>query len=61
MNMNEAQQWIKQFYGGRGWTDYGPFIRIGFLMEEAGRPPGQYALMKSGETDRTRKYRPESG
>lgn len=36
MNMNEAQQWIKQFYGGRGWTDYGPFIRIGFLMEEAG-------------------------
>lgn len=36
MELNEAQQWIRQFYGERGWTDYGPFIRVGFLMEEAG-------------------------
>ncbi|SEL56058.1 NTP pyrophosphatase, house-cleaning of non-canonical NTPs [Paenibacillus sp. cl141a] len=36
MDMNEAQQWIKQFYGERGWAGYGPFIRVGFLMEEAG-------------------------
>ncbi|GAB6991990.1 MazG nucleotide pyrophosphohydrolase domain-containing protein [Paenibacillus pini] len=36
MEMNEAQKWIKQFYGDRGWTNYGPFIRLGFLMEETG-------------------------
>lgn len=36
MQMNEVQQWIRQFYGERGWADYGPFIRVGFLMEEAG-------------------------
>ncbi|KZS46437.1 hypothetical protein AWU65_11175 [Paenibacillus glucanolyticus] len=36
MDMNEAQQWIKQFYGERGWSGYGPFIRVGFLMEETG-------------------------
>ncbi|KIL39865.1 hypothetical protein SD70_17555 [Gordoniibacillus kamchatkensis] len=36
MELNDAQEWIKRFYGERGWTDYGPFIRVGFLMEEAG-------------------------
>lgn len=36
MEMNEAQKWINNFYGERGWTNYGPFIRVGFLMEETG-------------------------
>lgn len=36
MEINEVQQWINQFYGQRGWTNYGPFIRVGFLMEETG-------------------------
>lgn len=36
MELNEMQQWIKHFYGERGWTKYGPFIRVGFLMEETG-------------------------
>lgn len=36
MEINEVQKWIKSYYGQRGWTDYGPFIRVGFLMEETG-------------------------
>ena len=36
MQMAEAERWTKDFYEKRGWTAYGPFIRIGFLMEEAG-------------------------
>ncbi|NOU96613.1 hypothetical protein GC093_25830 [Paenibacillus sp. LMG 31456] len=36
MEMNEVQKWIKHFYGERGWADYNPFIRVGFLMEETG-------------------------
>ncbi|AWV33128.1 MazG-like family protein [Paenibacillus sp. FSL H7-0716] len=36
MEINEVQKWIKHFYGERGWTTYGPFIRVGFLMEETG-------------------------
>lgn len=34
--ITEAEQWTKEFYQKRGWSEYGPFIRIGFLMEEAG-------------------------
>jgi len=36
MEAKEFQQWVENFYQKRGWTDYGPFIRMGFLMEEAG-------------------------
>ncbi|WP_313638651.1 MazG-like family protein [Paenibacillus sp.] len=36
MEINEVQKWIKGFYGERGWAEYGPFIRVGFLMEETG-------------------------
>ncbi|KXZ17339.1 hypothetical protein AXI59_18085 [Bacillus nakamurai] len=36
MQTAEAEKWMKDFYEKRGWTEYGPFIRIGFLMEEAG-------------------------
>ncbi|MCY8931586.1 MazG-like family protein [Bacillus atrophaeus] len=36
MQLAEAEKWMKDFYGKRGWTEYGPFIRVGFLMEEAG-------------------------
>ena len=35
MDMNEARQWIKQFYGERGWTEYGLYSRW-VLMEETG-------------------------
>ncbi|TDG00081.1 MazG nucleotide pyrophosphohydrolase domain-containing protein [Paenibacillus piri] len=36
MDTKEFQQWVENFYQKRGWADYGPFIRMGFLMEEAG-------------------------
>ncbi|MCY7947763.1 hypothetical protein MOC03_15880, partial [Bacillus atrophaeus] len=36
MQLAEAEKWMKDFYEKRGWTEYGPFIRVGFLMEEAG-------------------------
>ena len=36
MNITEFQKWVGDFYEERGWTQYGPFIRVGFLMEEAG-------------------------
>lgn len=36
MNINEFQSWVEEFYKQRGWTEYGPFIRMGFLAEEAG-------------------------
>lgn len=38
MNKHETdiQTWIQQFYKQRGWSDYGPFERVGFLMEEVG-------------------------
>jgi NTP pyrophosphatase (non-canonical NTP hydrolase) len=36
MKESETQVWIQNFYNQRGWSDYGPFERIGFLMEEVG-------------------------
>lgn len=36
MQLSEVQKWIYEFYSKRGWTEYGPFIRVGFLMEEVG-------------------------
>ena len=36
MTITDAEQWTKAFYRERGWSEYGPFIRMGFLMEEAG-------------------------
>ncbi|MGE6630145.1 MazG nucleotide pyrophosphohydrolase domain-containing protein [Bacillus sp. NPDC077027] len=36
MNISDAEKWTKTFYESRGWTNYGPFIRMGFLMEETG-------------------------
>lgn len=34
--MTTTQDWIHQFYKERGWSQYGPFERVGFLMEEVG-------------------------
>lgn len=36
MNVNEFQDWIKDYYKSRGWSDLDIFIRIGFLAEETG-------------------------
>lgn len=36
MEFNQFQNWVKEFYEQRGWSDYGPFIRMGFMMEEVG-------------------------
>lgn len=36
VQLADAEKWMKEFYEKRGWTEYGPFIRVGFLMEEAG-------------------------
>ncbi|QKG84457.1 hypothetical protein GXN76_08190 [Kroppenstedtia pulmonis] len=36
MNTTTFQKWVEEFYDGRGWSHYDPFIRVGFLMEEVG-------------------------
>lgn len=36
MKLKDVQEQLGSFYKERGWSDYGPFIRVGFLMEEAG-------------------------
>ncbi len=36
MNVTEFQQWVKDYYESRGWSELDIFIRIGFLAEETG-------------------------
>lgn len=36
MDIKHFQNWVDEFYAGRGWSQYGSFIRVGFLMEEVG-------------------------
>ncbi|KAB8130506.1 hypothetical protein F9U64_14270 [Gracilibacillus oryzae] len=36
MNVTEFQQWVKEYYEKRGWSELDIFIRIGFLAEETG-------------------------
>lgn len=36
MDIIEFQQWVKQHYKDRGWSDLDIFVRIGFLAEETG-------------------------
>lgn len=36
MKLNEFQQWIKEYYDERGWSELNIFTRIGFLAEETG-------------------------
>jgi len=36
MNVTEFQQFVKDYYESRGWSDLDIFIRIGFLAEETG-------------------------
>ncbi|WHY48716.1 MazG-like family protein [Lysinibacillus pakistanensis] len=36
MEINEFQQWIKEYYDTRGWSELNIFTRIGFHAEETG-------------------------
>src|SRR5690606_41123883 len=36
MDVTEFQQWVKEYYENRGWSELDIFIRIGFLAEETG-------------------------
>lgn len=36
MNIIEFQQWVKEYYQQRKWSDLDIFVRIGFLAEETG-------------------------
>lgn len=36
MNVTEFQQWVREYYEERGWSELDIFIRIGFLAEETG-------------------------
>lgn len=36
MDITEFQQWVKEYYKDRNWSDLNIFIRIGFLAEETG-------------------------
>ena len=34
MNASEFQDWVREYYKQRGWSDLDIFVRIGFLAEE---------------------------
>lgn len=36
MDVTEFQQWVREYYEERGWSELDIFIRIGFLAEETG-------------------------
>ncbi|MFD3448748.1 MazG nucleotide pyrophosphohydrolase domain-containing protein [Microbacteriaceae bacterium 4G12] len=36
MDLVTFEQWVENFYVKRGWSQYGPFIRVNFLLEETG-------------------------
>ncbi|MFE4713220.1 MULTISPECIES: MazG nucleotide pyrophosphohydrolase domain-containing protein [unclassified Paenibacillus] len=36
MDVNAFQEWVKDYYEARGWSELDIFIRIGFLAEETG-------------------------
>ncbi|MED3689396.1 MazG-like family protein [Peribacillus butanolivorans] len=36
MNVTEFQQWVRDYYEARGWSELDIFIRIGLLAEETG-------------------------
>lgn len=36
MGITEFQDWVRDYYLARGWSDLNIFIRIGFLSEETG-------------------------
>ncbi|WP_339224959.1 MazG-like family protein [Paenibacillus sp. FSL H8-0332] len=36
MDIIEFQQWVKEYYKNRNWSDLDIFVRIGFLAEETG-------------------------
>ncbi|WP_416334408.1 MazG nucleotide pyrophosphohydrolase domain-containing protein [Anaerococcus sp. DFU013_CI05] len=36
MNIEEFQNWNKEFYNKRSWDEYNSFIRMNFLCEEVG-------------------------
>src|SRR5699024_609031 len=36
METSEFQEWVKEYYESRGWSDLDIFVRIGFLAEETG-------------------------
>ncbi|WNQ12242.1 MazG-like family protein [Paenibacillus aurantius] len=36
MDIIEFQQWVKDYYKNRNWSDLDIFVRIGFLAEETG-------------------------
>lgn len=36
MEITDFQEWVKQYYRDRGWSELDIFIRIGFLAEETG-------------------------
>ncbi|CAM5794025.1 MULTISPECIES: MazG nucleotide pyrophosphohydrolase domain-containing protein [Brevibacillus] len=55
MNLDHFQKWVNDFYGERGWTKYGPFIRVGFLMEEVGE------LARAVRTTEIGRDRPDEG
>ncbi|MCY9029294.1 MazG-like family protein [Bacillus inaquosorum] len=62
MQLADAEKWMKEFYEKRGWTEYGPFIRVGFLMEEAGElaRPVQARAVRAYEIGRDRPDEKES-
>ncbi|WGE48027.1 MazG-like family protein [Actinobacillus equuli] len=36
MQIQDYQNWVREFYQTQGWYRYNPFIRVNFLSEEVG-------------------------
>lgn len=56
MNLYDVQEWEKNFYEKQGWKDLPPYIRVGFLMEEAGEVSRAVRTYEIG-----RDHHPEEG
>jgi NTP pyrophosphatase (non-canonical NTP hydrolase) len=48
MDVTEFQQWVKEYYENRGWSELDIFIRIGFLAEETGEVARAIRALKIG-------------
>ncbi|MCO7176340.1 MazG-like family protein [Sporolactobacillus kofuensis] len=56
MELNDVQDWENRFYEKQGWRDLPPYIRVGFLMEEAGEVSRAVRTYEIG-----RDHHPEEG
>ncbi len=54
MQIEQYQQWVRQFYQQQGWYERSPFMRVTYLAEEIGEVACAVERLKSGVNDRTK-------